>query len=157
MNFRLRTLAAGAGALAVGPEVGPEAVPGLGDDDGVGGVGAVVADLYGVVEAQVLDEGGEGGDVLGALVGDAGDAVAVDDGVGLGFGGGYVDEGSVDDAAEGGEAFAAALLALGGGGAALEHDDDGCNGDCGGSSGGDGADGKPMLHDIWVHIHLPLV
>ncbi len=123
-----------------GPEVGPEAVPGFGDDDGVGGVLAVVADLDGVVEAEIFDERGEGGDVLRALVGDAGDAVTVDEGARLGFGGGDVDEGAVDDAAEGGETLAAALLALQGGGAALEEDDDDDGGDRGDDGCGDGAD-----------------
>ena len=54
-----------------------KAAPGFGDDDAVGGVVEVVADLDGEVGADVPDVVGEGGDVLGALVGDAGDAVVV--------------------------------------------------------------------------------
>ena len=54
-----------------------KAAPGFGDDDAVGGVVEVVADLDGEVGADVADVVGEGGDVLGAFVGDAGDAVVV--------------------------------------------------------------------------------
>ena len=56
-----------------------EAAPGFGDDDAVAGVVGVVADLDGEIDADVADEFGEQGDVLGALVGDAGDAVGVDE------------------------------------------------------------------------------
>ena len=59
----------------VGGEAEP--APGFGYDDAVGGVVEVVADLDGEVGADVPDVVGEGGDVLGALVGNACDAVVV--------------------------------------------------------------------------------
>jgi hypothetical protein len=93
-----------------------EAAPGFGDDDAVGGVVEVVADLDGQVGADVADVVGERGDVLGALVGDASDAVIVDEqtrGVGgVVKGEGRVGDGSVGDAAHGGEKVTALSLDL---------------------------------------------
>ena len=67
-----------------------EAVPGFGDYDAVSGVAWVEADLDGEVDTDLADEVGERGDVLGALVGDAGDLVAVEeDGWGVGVGVGW--------------------------------------------------------------------
>ena len=56
-----------------------EAAPGFGDDDAVGWVVEIVADLDGQVGADVADVVGESGDVLGALVGDSSNAVVVDE------------------------------------------------------------------------------
>ena len=93
-----------------------EAAPGFGYDDAVGGVVEVVADLDGQVGADIADVVGEGGDVLGALVGDAGDAVIVDEQArcagGVVGGEGRVGDGSVGDAAHGGELVAAGALDL---------------------------------------------
>ena len=68
-----------------------EAVPGFGDYDAVAGVAGVEADLDGEVDADLTDEIGEWGDVLGGFISDACDLVAVEEdggGVGVGFGGG---------------------------------------------------------------------
>jgi hypothetical protein len=62
-----------------GRGVQSEAAPGLGDDDAVGGIVRIVADLNGQVNAEAADVIGQSGDDLTALVGDAGDAVVVDD------------------------------------------------------------------------------
>jgi hypothetical protein len=112
-----------------------QAAPGVGDNDAVAGVVGGVADLDGEVGAYATDVFGEGGDVLGALVGDAGDAVVVDDDVGGGDGvrrlrggvwtAGFIDHGvhygAVGDAAGGGEEIAAfALEFFGAGPFALE-------------------------------------
>ena len=84
----------GYGVLSAGV-LEAQAVPGFGDYDAVAGVARVEADLDGEVDAELADEVGEWGDVLGGLVGDAGDLVAVEEdgggvgvgcGVGLGFG-----------------------------------------------------------------------
>ena len=79
----------------------------------------VVADLDGQVGADVADVVGEGGDVLGALVGDACDAVVVNEQAG-GVSGvvgseGRVGDGSVSDTAHGSEKVAAGALDLFGG------------------------------------------
>ena len=93
-----------------------DAAPGFGYDDAVGGVVKVVADLDGKVGSDITDVFGECGDVLGALVGDAGDAVVVDEqarSVGGVVGrGGCVGDGAVGDAAHGGELVAALTLEL---------------------------------------------
>jgi hypothetical protein len=93
-----------------------EAAPGFGDDDAVGGIVEVVTDLDGQIGADVADVIGEGGNVLGALVGDAGDAVVVDEkawGVGgVVRGKRRVGDGSVGDATHGGEQVAAAAFDL---------------------------------------------
>jgi hypothetical protein len=112
-----------------------EAAPGFGYDDAVDGVVEVVADLDGKVGADVADVLGESGDVLGALVGDAGDAVVVHEqagGVGGVVGGeGRVGDGSVGDAAHGGEKIAAVALDLFRGGFFTGEEIAGCG--CGGS------------------------
>ena len=112
-----------------------EATPGFGYDDAVGGVVEIVADLDGQVGADVADVVGEGGDVLGALVGDAGDAVVVDEqagGVGGVVGGGWrVRDGSIGDAAHGGEKVAAVALDLFRGGFFTGEEIAGCGRYCG--------------------------
>ena len=55
-----------------------EATPGFGDDNAVSRIMEIVTDLDGQISSDVADVIGEGGNVLGALVGDAGDAVVVD-------------------------------------------------------------------------------
>ena len=78
----------GYGVLSAGV-LEAQAVPGFGYYDAVAGVAGVEADLDGEVDAELADEVGEWGDVLGAFVGDAGDLVAVEEdgrGVGVGFG-----------------------------------------------------------------------
>jgi hypothetical protein len=121
-----------------------EAAPGFGDDDAVAWVVGGVADLDGQVGADVVDLVGEGGDVLGALVSDAGDAVVVDDDVGGGggfFGLGWggigaglrnegVHDGAVGDAAGGGKEFAALAFELFGGGI-VAGEEIGGNASCG--------------------------
>jgi hypothetical protein len=103
----------GGGALAE-----PEAGPGLGDQDAVAGVTGVVAELDGLVDAVTEDEFGELGDVLRAVVGDAGKAVAVEEDVGRGGNAVFaveaarIDEVAVGDAADEGEIFAAAAFEL---------------------------------------------
>jgi len=62
----------------------PEAGPGFRNQDAVAGVPRVVAELDGLIDAVAEDEVGEFGDVLGAVVGDAGEAVAVEEYVGCG-------------------------------------------------------------------------
>ncbi len=119
-----------------------EAAPVFGDDDAVAGVARVEADLDGEVDAHLMDEVGEGGYVLGALIGDAGDLVTVEQhggsvagerGVRLGAGvGARVEVGrggpaSVGDAAVGdtsgeGELVAAETFALFGGGSTADID-----------------------------------
>ena len=88
----------GYGVLSAGV-LEAQAVPGFGYYDAVAGVAGVEADLDGEVDADLADEVGEWGDVLGALVGDAGDLVAVEEdgggvgvdaGRGVGLGGGVV-------------------------------------------------------------------
>ncbi len=120
-----------------------EAAPGVGYDDAVAGVVEVVADLDGQVGADVADVFGEGGDVLGALVGDAGDAVVVDEEA-WGVGGvvrleGCVGDGAVGDAAHGSEAVAALALDLFGGGFLAPEDIAGYR-YCSGSAHRDGGD-----------------
>ena len=118
-----------------------QAAPRLGDDDAVGRIVRRVANLDGEVGADVVDVVGQGGDVLGALVGDAADAVVVDDDVGrwggtFGLGGGLggagggaarlhdhgVHDGAVGDASGTGEQVAAFALDLFGGGLAPRQD-----------------------------------
>ena len=55
-----------------------EAVPRFGYDDAVGRVVEVVADLDGEIGPDIEDVIGKQGDILGALIGDASDAVVVD-------------------------------------------------------------------------------
>ena len=97
-----------------------ETAPGLGDYDAVGWVAGVEADLDGEIDADVADEVGQGSDVLGALVGDAGDEVAVDENAGggewrVGADGSWpfgVGDAAVGDAAGEGEVVAAGVLDL---------------------------------------------
>ena len=118
-----------------------ETAPGFRDDDAVGGVMEVVANLDGEVSADVADVVGEGGDVLSALVGNAGDAVVVDEqagGVGGVVRGGWrVGDGPVGDAAHSREKVAAIAFDLFGGRffTGEEIAGDGC---CGGCAHGDG-------------------
>jgi hypothetical protein len=106
----------------------PEAGPAFADEDAVAGVAGVVADLDGFVEAEAADAVAEVGDVLGAVVGDAGEAVAVEEDFGFGGDGFFavegagVDDEAVDDAAAGGEALAAAAFDFFGGRAAGADD-----------------------------------
>ena len=79
----------GYGVLSAGV-LEAQAVPGFGDYEAISRVAGVEADQDGEVDADLADEVGERGDVLGALVGDAGDLVAVEEdggGVGVGLGG----------------------------------------------------------------------
>ena len=107
----------------------PEAGPGFGDEDAIAGVAGVVADLDGLVDAVAADAVREAGDVLGAVVGDAGEAVAVEEDFGGGGNavfaveGAGIDEVAVRDAADGCEAFAAAAFDFFRGGAARADDE----------------------------------
>ena len=91
-----------------------EAAPRFGDDDAVSGVAGVVADLDGLVNAVAGGAFGQQRDVLGAVVGDAGDAVAVEQKVRCGAGafsaveGARVDNAAVGDASVESEVLAAA-------------------------------------------------
>ncbi len=128
--------------------VDAETAPAFGDDDGVAGVARVEAHLHGEIDADVADVLAQGADVLGALVGDAGGAVAVDEGVGHGTGdvAGPVGLGdaAVDDAAGGGEQLAAiALDLLGREGLAGEH------------VGGKGSDGRKRKSDASEDLGRP--
>ena len=123
-----------------------EAAPGLADDDAVAGVAGVVLDLDGLVDAEAGGAIGDGGDVLAAVVGDAGDAVAVHEQLGGGAGaffaveGAGVDDAAVGDAALRGEVFAAAAFELGGGRTAAASDqpgDDACDDEACGDTGGE--------------------
>lgn len=97
-----------------------EAAPGFGDDDAVAGVAGVEADLDGEIDADVADVVRQQADVLGTLVGDARDAVAVGEDAGRGgwaVGGGVREPLSFGDAAVGnaadlGEVVSAGLLDL---------------------------------------------
>jgi hypothetical protein len=98
-----------------------QAAPGFSDYDAVAGVAGVEADLDGKVDADLTYVLGEVGDVLGALVGDAGDAIAIEEHGGGGGGGvrrgwdeplGFGDA-AVGDAADVGEVVAAQVFALG--------------------------------------------
>ncbi len=96
----------------------PEARPGFGNKDTVARVAGVVAHLDGLVEAEADDAVGEARDILGAVVGDAGEAVTVDEDLGCGGdtvfaieGEGVYDD-AVADAAFGGDALTAAALYL---------------------------------------------
>jgi hypothetical protein len=96
----------------------PEARPALGDDDAVARVAGVVAKLHGLVDAEAEDLVGQRANVLRAVVGDAGEAVAVDEDVGRwrdavipGEGAGVEDD-AVGDATGEGEMLAAAALDL---------------------------------------------
>ena len=97
-----------------------EATPGFSYDDAVGWVVQVIADLDGQVGADVANVFGEGGDVLGTLIGDACDAVIVDEkvrSVGGVIGGGVgIGNGAVGYAAPDGELFATRAFNLFGGG-----------------------------------------
>ncbi len=122
----------------------PEAGPGFGDNDAVAGVAGVVAELDGLVDAEAKDLLGQVANVLGAVVRDAGKAVAVDEDVGgggdaifAGEGAGVEDD-AVGDAAGAGEVFTAAALDLVGVGTAqvddepdTGHKDDNAHGDAG--------------------------
>ena len=96
----------------------PEAGPGFRDQDAVAGVAGVVANLDRLVDAVAEDEVGQAGDVLGAVVGDAGEAVAVEEDLGSGGDAVFaveaagVDEVTVGEAAGEGEVLAAAALQL---------------------------------------------
>ena len=141
-----------------------EAAPGFGDDDAVGGVVEIVADLDGEIGADVANVVGEGGDVLGALVSDAGDAVVVHEEMGsvgrvVGCEG-SVGDGAVGDAALGGEEIAAGALDLfrGEAGAADDVPDytqQGCGAD---GEGGDSSRGseseRQMGWKMWKHRSL---
>jgi hypothetical protein len=107
----------------------PEAGPALGDDNAVAGVARVVAKLNGLVDAEAEDLVGQEADVLCAVVGDACEAVAVDEHVGgwgdavvAGDGAGVEDE-AVGDAAVEGKVLAATALDLFGRGAAQADDE----------------------------------
>jgi len=93
-----------------------QTAPRFGDDDAIGGIVEVVANLDRQVGADVADVVGESGNVLGALVGDTGDAVVVDEqarGMGRVVGGKRcVSDGAVGDAAHCGEQVATAALDL---------------------------------------------
>ena len=124
----------GGGRVKRGGAVEAQSGPGVGDDDAVAGVAGVKTDLDGEVDADVADEVREVVDVLGALVGDAGDDVTVDedfgDGAGgWGFGGVFgavgVGDAAVCDASGGGEGVAAELFDLVGGEAAAGEEPDG--------------------------------
>lgn len=107
-----------------------QAAPTFGDDDAVGGVAGVEADLDGKVHADVTDVLFEGADVLGALVGDAGDDVAIDEDCGYvrrrGVAGGDeplgLGDAAVGDAAGEGEEVAAGAFDLVGGGLSAGED-----------------------------------
>ena len=109
---------------------------------------------------------GEGGDILGALVGDAGDAVVVDDDVGgrcgsAGFRGGFggancrcasfgghgVHDGAVGDAAGASEEVASLALDLFGGGA-LAGEGVGGQADQGGGTDTQGGDGPRIAERV---------
>lgn len=96
--------------------VDAEAGPGFRDDDRVTGIAWIETNLNGKIDAYVANVVGERADILGALVGDAGDAVAVDEGVGggvFGFvGPAGLGDGAIDDAAGGGEVLATLALDL---------------------------------------------
>ena len=141
-----------------------ETAPGFGDDDAVGGIVEVVADLNREVGADVADVVGEGGDVLGALVGDAGDAVVVHQkawGVGGIVGcGGCVGDGAVGDTAYGGEEVSTRALDLFGGGAGAANDvpEEADQGYCADGDGGDSSRGAEnegqMDWKMWKHWSL---
>lgn len=135
------------GGRGVGGRLGAgdlEAAPVFGDDDGVGWVVVVVADLDGEVDAKAAHLIGEAGDVLYRLVGDPGDAVVEEEHLGAGgtileaggafekaaVEGGGVDKTAVRDAAGVGEAGPASLLdGFRGGAGSPQHDDrDRCGG-----------------------------
>ena len=59
-----------------------EAGPGLGDNDRIARVAGIKAHLNRKIDAHVANVFGERTDVLGALVGDASNAISVDEGVG---------------------------------------------------------------------------
>ena len=107
----------------------PEAAPGFGDEDAVAGVAGVVADLDGLVDAVAEDAVGQERDVLGAVVGDSGETVAVEKNLWSGGDAVFAVEGTgvyevaVGDAADGGDVFAAATLQLFGGRAAGADDE----------------------------------
>ena len=136
-----------------------KAVPGLGYDDTVGRVVWGVADLDGQVGADAANVVGECGDILSALVGDASDAVVVDDDVGwrcgcaglegrfggancrcAAFGGHGVHDGAVGDAAGASEEVASRAFDLFRGGALAGEGVGGQADQCGGTDtqGGDG-------------------
>ena len=123
----------------------PEAAPGFGDQYAVAGIADVVPDLDGLVEAIPEDVVGKARDVLGAVVGDAGEAVAVEKDFGAGgdavfaVEGAGVDEMAIGDAAGEGELLAAAALELFCSGAAGADEPVG-GGCCDDDTGGDAAD-----------------
>lgn len=105
----------------VGCLVESKSAPGFCDDDAVAGVAGVEADLDGQVDADVADIVWQEGDVLGALVGNAADAIAVhEDAGGGGRGvGGYVcdplgfGDAAIGDATDPCDVVAAGTLYLG--------------------------------------------
>ena len=141
-----------------------ETAPGFRDDDAVGGVMEVVANLDGEVSADVADVVGEGGYVLGTLIGDAGDAVVVHEeagGVGGVVGGeGSVRNSAVGDATLGGEEVAAGALDLFRGGAGATDDipdnaQQGCRTDGEGSDSSWGAKVERQVSwKMWKHRSL---
>ncbi len=108
----------------------PEAGPCFRDDDAITGVAWVVAELDGLIDTKTEDAVGEMADILGAVVRDTGQAVAVDKNVGggrdavvAGEGTGVEDD-AIGDATGKCEVFAAAPLDLVGRGAAQVDDED---------------------------------
>ena len=93
-----------------------EARPGLSDDDRIAGVAGVKADLDRKIDADVANVFGERANVLGALIGNAGDAIAVDEGVGCGIFGfvspARLRDAAINDAAGCGKVVAALALDL---------------------------------------------
>lgn len=142
----------GGGIVKCGRTVEAEAGPGVGDDDAVAWVAGVETDLNGEIDADVADEVGKGVDVLSALIGDAGDDVAVDEDFGQvdGIGGVVgrmvgaegVGDAAVGDAAGGGDGVAAELLDLVWGGSAAGEEIDG-----GADSSGNDAERCQVLRD----------
>jgi hypothetical protein len=93
-----------------------DSTPGFSYDDAVGWIVKIVADLDWQIGTDIADMVGQGGNVLGALIGHAGDPVVVDEqarSVGgiVGREGGICD-GAVGDAAHRGKLIAALTLNL---------------------------------------------
>ena len=122
-----------------------EAAPVFGDDHAVAGVARIVADLDRLVDAVAGGALGEERDILRAVVGNPGDAVAVKQQVGrdavalFAVVGAGVDDAAVGDAAVEGEVLAAAAFQLDGGRAAAADVKPGgtaCGGDARDDAGG---------------------
>lgn len=117
--FVVEQLAGGVGGSAGGAKAGP----GLAHDQAVAGVVGVVAHLDGLVQAEAADTVAKHGDILGAVVDDATEAIAEEEDFGL-FGEAFVaaevagvEQKAVGDAAARGEELAAAAFDLFGRGA----------------------------------------